>query len=510
MLSPSVISGNRLASLTRRWLLLLAAVLVLACTLSPFEFSFPLTELVARTRAMMAVPTGLGVFKLSGHVAGFCILGGLLAAVYEMRLQQCPFWSFAIGAAAFCLTLEMLQFFAESRHARITDLICNFSGLLLGAIGSLRWQRGRVVRVRLADLIHRHSLRVQKGILVLGSFVWFSAGLYPATGVLKLDWNKDSQLVVGNETDHSRPWLGEIRFLGIYARGFDAREAKLWTQGSDNRLARDAGNESRLLLGYDFTSGKTAEVIPEGLLATEDLALDIAPESTWAPDRGGILLTRPSFLSSRGPDFKVTEAIMAAGELSVAAVVRPLHRSQTGPARIISLSEGIWSRNFMLGQENSDLVFRVRNGVNGTNGLQHALWIRDALQDALHTIVAVYDHGVSQMVMDGKQLSPVVDLREPGAYLQLGTGVGGRAVAALLLTLTFALPAATMAESLAFGRWRLVLAGLLTFCVGSLPYVATCLCVGGPWRWAHFLWLGAVLLLAYPLCSWYVNRPSAP
>jgi len=483
-------------------------VLTFAYTLTPFEFLFPPTELAERTRALTAFPNLLGILKLCGHVVWFSILGGLLAAVYEKRLLQCRFRSLVVGAAAFCLTLEMSQFFAESRHARITDLFCNFGGLLLGIIGSLRWPRGRAVSLALTDQIHRHSLRVQKGILVLGLFIWFSAGLYPATGVLKLDWNKDFHLVVGNETDQSEPWLGEIQFLGIYAQAFEGQEAKSWPQGLYGRSARDAGNESRLLLGYDFTSGKTNEVVPKGLLTTEDLALDIGPESTWAPNRGGILLAKPSFLSSRGPDLKVTEAIMAAGEFSVAAVVRPLHRSQTGPARIISLSEGIWSRNFMLGQENSDLVFRVRNGVNGTNGLQHALWIRDAIQDALHTIVAVYDHGVSQIVMDGKQLSPVVDLREPGAYLHLGTGVGGRAVAALLLTLTFALPATTMAESLAFGRWRLVLVGLLTFCVGGLPYVATCLCVGGPWRWAYFLWLGAVLLLAYPLCFWYVNRPS--
>jgi VanZ family protein len=483
---------------TERWLLVLVATLVVAYTLAPFGFSFPPTELLARMRAMTALPTFLELFKLGGHVVGFCILGGLFAAVYETTLARARQWHFVSGAAAFCLTLELMQFFAEGRHARLTDLICNFSGLCLGARTSVRWPRIRAVRAVLIDQGRRHSIRIQNGILALGAVIWFGAGLYPATGVLRLDWDKDFHLVVGNETDGNESWLGEIQYLGIYTRALDPQRSRMWCQGLERN-----GPESGLLVGYDFTVGKTNEVVPTGLLSTENLGLDVPLDSTWTASGGGILLAKPSLLSSRGPDFKLTEAIMAAGEFSLAAAVRPLHRSQTGPARIVSLSDGIWSRNFMLGQEKSDLVFRVRNGVNGTNGLTHALRMRDAVHEGLHEIVAVYDHGVSFLAMDGSRLSPVVDLREPGAYLKLGTGEAGRGIGALLLTLAVALPAVTTADRLGFGRWRHVLAVAVTFCVGSLPYAATCLWVGGRWRWAQVCWLIAVPPAVYPLCFWY-------
>jgi hypothetical protein len=266
-----------------------------------------------------------------------------------------------------------------------------------------------------------------------------------------------------------------------------------------------AAEETGLLVGYDFRSSRTNEVVPTGSLGNETLALEVPAEISWVPRGGGILLATSALLTSRGPDTKVTEAIMAAEEFSILAAIRPLHRNQTGPARIVSLSAGIWSRNFLLGQENSDLVFRVRNGVNGTNGMAHALWIKDAVLDAPHEIIAVYDHGVSSIAVDGRRLSPVVDLREPGPYLRLGTGDGGRGIGALLLTLTVAVPAAAIADAAGFGRRRHFLAVGLTFCAGSMPYAATCLCVGGPWRWSHYLWLAAVLILSYPICSWYAS-----
>ena len=60
--------------------------------------------------------------------------------------------------------------------------------------------------------------------------------------------------------------------------------------------------------------------------------------------------------------------LTAANRLTVEAVVRPGARLQDGPARIVSFSTDGGSRNFTLGQQGDQLVFRLRTPKTGANG----------------------------------------------------------------------------------------------------------------------------------------------
>ena len=314
-----------------------------------------------------------------------------------------------------------------------------------------------------------------------------------------MDWNTTYPLVIANETDGSRPWLGEIRYVGIYDRALDLKEI------SSASVRQRGFGESGLLAGYDFTHAGAAEVWPQGSLRSRDLVVRIPPNCIWE-DHGGIVLKEGTVLTTRGLASGLTKAISSSGAFSVEAWIRPANRGQTGPARIVGISDSIWRRNFTLGEEDSSAVFRVRNETNGPNGADQELEVKDAIRNSLQHLVAIYDHGVSMILRDGRLLSPVLDLREPSLIFGLGPGVPGRAVAGVLLALLIAVPLYSMLVLLRAERLRHLIAVLTAVVIGALPYAISCLVVGGPWRHEFFLWMSAGLLVAYPMSFSYVYR----
>ena len=59
---------------------------------------------------------------------------------------------------------------------------------------------------------------------------------------------------------------------------------------------------------------------------------------------------------------------MEASQFTVMATVATNKTVQYGPARIISLSADPGHRNFTLGQEDDNLIFRIRTPFTGNNG----------------------------------------------------------------------------------------------------------------------------------------------
>ena len=57
--------------------------------------------------------------------------------------------------------------------------------------------------------------------------------------------------------------------------------------------------------------------------------------------------------------------------------------------------------------------------------LDQELQVKDAIRSSLQHLVAIYDHGVSMILRDGRLLSPVLDLRETNFILGLGPGSRG-------------------------------------------------------------------------------------
>ena len=399
-----------------RFFLLAAITLIIISTLAPFESSFSRTELVARFQD--GATTSLRDFlKLAVHLIAFFVLGGLIASVYDKSLHPSGFKRFAALAILFCAALELAQLFQLSRHARVLDFLFNSAGLLLGLRTAIRWEPVRRIRLTLQSRARHYSLGLPAFAFMIALGLWSFVGLRPLMGSLWMDWNTTYPLVIANETDGSRPWLGEIRYVGIYDRALDLKEI------SSASVRQRGFGESGLLAGYDFTHAGAAEVWPQGSLRSRDLVVRIPPNCIWE-DHGGIVLKEGTVLTTRGLASGLTKAISSSGAFSVEAWIRPANQGQTGPARIVGISDSIWRRNFTLGEEDSSAVFRVRNTTNGPNGADQELEVKDAIRNSLQHLVAIYDHGVSMMLRDGRLLSPVLDLREN----KRDSWTGGRAL----------------------------------------------------------------------------------
>ena len=61
-------------------------------------------------------------------------------------------------------------------------------------------------------------------LLLTAASLWCFVGLRPLMGSLRMDWNTTYHFVIANETDGSRPWLGEICYIGIYDRALESQE----------------------------------------------------------------------------------------------------------------------------------------------------------------------------------------------------------------------------------------------------------------------------------------------
>ena len=87
--------------------------------------------LVAAIVALTIVPPGwrpvTGVPRNFEHFLIFLLAGGAFALAYS-----CNAYILAAAALVFCGTLELSQTLVPGRHARLTDLIVDTSGALVG------------------------------------------------------------------------------------------------------------------------------------------------------------------------------------------------------------------------------------------------------------------------------------------------------------------------------------------------------------------------------------------
>lgn len=507
--SGSINPGLRSTSVAfDRLLLLVCLAATVIFTLAPFEVSISRPGLAARVREAVAVASQGNAGNAACHVAVFALSGLLFGSVYGRAALRFRAGSVA-AVALFCIALEFAQLASEGRHARWTDMLGNFAGFLIGirlAAGSPCQRLLGAIRRRAAH----HPARLHAIVLLAATGIWWITGAWTLSQGLELDWDPAYKLLVGNESDRSRPWVGEIRYVGIYGRALSPGQAaglhaRISSRG-DIGTRRDLG----LLAGYDFTRMEGNVIAPEGAIPLPHLVLE-SPEG--APVRepgGGVVFTESTLLASRGPASALSAAIASAGAFSIEAWCRPFDLTQRGPARIVSVSRGIWRRNVSFGQEETMAVFRVRNRMNGPNGSAYELHAARKVQDRLQHWIAVYDHGASSLFVDGRPAGAAVDLRNPAIALGLGPRMAGILAVGTLMAMVMAIPLRAMLATTIGHDLRLHIASVLTaIALGGLPYVLASLLTGGPGQAYPLAALGAALCTAYPLCFIYVCASHA-
>ncbi len=404
----------------------MALVATIGVSWAPFDFSA--ADVARRIDfALRPLRTPAQVLDLLPHLLVFTGLG-ILAALSARSGARSP--RLVLALAVLAAAIETGQLFLPVRHPEVFDLIAHLSGALLGVLVGRRFLTAK----------RRRSSRPRSRGLHLG-IAWFSgiAGfltiIVPLLGCSWLtDWDRNFPLVVGNEADGQRPWLGEIRYLCLYRQALgesDALRCFRTVQDSDPSRYREPMG---LLAAYRFTSREGDKFVPD---PGSRLPLSLGPARADLLGRDGLILKRPSLISTEGAAEALTSSISESGRFSVEVWFRPSDLKQNGPARIVTLSTDPWHRNFTLGQERKRLVFRVRNRISGQNGTRYQLETGGILRPGLRHVVVAYDRGVSALFLDGRRAGPVRDLRTTPSLLGLGQRMPGELVVMFLWVFPF-------------------------------------------------------------------------
>ena len=160
---------------------------------------------------------------------------------------------------------------------------------------------------------------------------------------------------------------------------------------------------------YTFEEGQGDEVKDRsGVLPPLDLTLP-STGTAWL-SQGGLAVTGPVLIQSAEPAQRLINSIVATGELTVEAWIKPANLSQDGPARILTISEDLLHRNFTFGQglwgdQPSDLFdVRLRTTNTDLNG-QPSLSTQkgSARLDRAQVVFTHQQNGASRVFLDGSQ-----------------------------------------------------------------------------------------------------------
>jgi hypothetical protein len=98
-----------------------------------------------------------------------------------------------------------------------------------------------------------------------------------------------------------------------------------------------------------------------------NLRIEDASAVQWLSG-GGLAIRSPVLIASQGPADKVADAIRKSGAITVESWIKPANITQSGPARIVTVSRDPGSRNFTLGQKAGAYEVRFRTTTTSANG----------------------------------------------------------------------------------------------------------------------------------------------
>ena len=451
-----------------RYLMLACASIILVATFAPMEFA--MGGFSARLFETAAWELEGGWSEVLAHFVAFLGLGLLLRRVVSSAYVA------GVTVLCFCLGLEAVQLLFPDRHARIGDILVNIAAMVIGcwAAGKGNFQ---------SFVFEKDRALILRGILASVIVVWLLASFGPAL-FLSLDtWQHDCRIVIGNELDGSEPWMGTVSRLAI------ARGSNPGASGDDGLL-------------YQFAGAAGSRIRSEESHSAPELDL-ILPQKISA--RNGVQLTNGAVVSA-GSAAKISQAITSTGAFTIFAEIPKVFESTNLAGRLISLSSTASARNFMLGREGDDLVFRVRNGVMEENGTRHILRARNSIDGAAMRLQASYNAGAAAIFKNGTLLKRI-DLRQPTVLLGLGNVPKAGLCAGILLGVLAAFPAYTLLPLNKAASHACALGG--TVLLSTIPYLIVCKILGGPVGLSFIgmtsVAIGLAYLVAHFYCSHKVN-----
>jgi glycopeptide antibiotics resistance protein len=375
---------------------------VLVATLFPFDFSSEVAIEALENRAFI-----LHFFELSptkdilSHIGIFLPFGfGLAALLRQKNLVgiQALVVAFVISASL-SICLEVLQTLLPTRSPAFIEILANIFGAGLGFLGFRLW--GHEILGRISTWVVRERAWLSPKNLGISIVVYtilafgltFHLQQAVASRASLSNWDQTFPLLVGNEGTGNRPWLGRVVNFSVADRAISQKEVL----GAFIDEELPASIRDSLLVSYQLT-GKSN--FPDRQMNLADLLWQ-GPE---VQEEIGVVLSPQHWLATTESATFLTNSLRRTSQFTLIATVATSNINQTGPARIISLSSDPFHRNFTLGQEGADLIFRLRTPISGENGTNAQLIVPNIFADtAIHHLVITYDGSAIRAYIDGAQ-----------------------------------------------------------------------------------------------------------
>lgn len=192
---------------------------------------------------------------------------------------------------------------------------------------------------------------------------------------------------------------------GAEARGTDVGDAGSADASTADASTADAsaGATEGVLAFWDFDeNGGT--VVHDRVSPPLDLTIEAADAVTWKT--GALVVGSATTIASSVAATKIGDAVRLSNALTVEAWVRPATPDQSGPARIVGMGYGPSERDFTLGQELGQYVFRLRTqDCDGTGSGELATPANTVRTAVSHVVFTRSETGRRAFYVDGSQLA---------------------------------------------------------------------------------------------------------
>jgi hypothetical protein len=138
--------------------------------------------------------------------------------------------------------------------------------------------------------------------------------------------------------------------------------------------------------------------------ADPPLNLEIRDKSKvlWSKNSNGVEFIGSSMIVSNGNADRLFKDLRSSKGLSIEVWFSPANLSQTGPARIVSMSQDPGQRDFTVGQSGQDLTIRLRTTETSGNGIPELNTKNHVLSQRMTHLLTTYDGAVKRLYINGR------------------------------------------------------------------------------------------------------------
>ena len=405
-----VIKPKKLVGQWANLLVTLGLIFVLIPTLFPYDFFFReiisqlnYEYLLSRTtrpsdtsdliaNVLLFIPFGFGVTCLSWKI--------------NLRAKSVLF----VVASSFGLSfvVEFLQIFLPTRNPSYIDLSMNSFG---GFVGFCCFKIFGLLTLHYVTALVKKTQRFLTirtlTIAFIGYFSLFSLLSIKLQGAVELwnfsNWNLTYPLLLGNELSGDRPWRGQIFAVCLADRfASEVEVARIFNEhdaiksNSEEIRKRSCGmNRDSLVASYLLNEESNQEQ-PNSVENEEAVSPYI-----WLQSKASAV---------------VNKKLRQSSQLTLNTTLATADLNQSGPARIISISQDPFHRNLTLGQWVSHLSLRLRTPLTGENGTRPELVIPNVFANTKpHHLVVTYNGRLLSVYVDNIQQKYSIDLTSEAA-----------------------------------------------------------------------------------------------